>query len=593
MQDKLIPYITTLLSKHTTLLFILLTLPIVLYATPFLMTGNHLAAGDADYLMQSVEAARKSILEYHQFPWWNPWVSGGVPLFANPQFGLFSLPTLCGILFGAIIGYKIALVLYLILGFWGLYYLLTRSFRTPTLTAVLLGYVWTFGGYFAYRVAGHYTFFTIEFFPILLLLFLKRNEIKYSWAWFGLVLGLMINAAAHNTTVMSLAVLGVFILIELFKIGIRIGKQRLLSLSVEVKLADIKILLASALVALVVAGPRILASIEYIHEYPRTLSFFPEDSIGIPDGIFAIFGPIRQYINPPLIPNWSWMEVSAYIGFATGIVALICFVALVRSRNLFKAVVGKISPGLLVVLGLIFFLFGLGLIVGNLSPYNLLRHLPVFSDMRVASRWIIWTSLMVVLLIGAYRLNRHRVMINILLFVSVVELFSFGTFFFAKMYSIPPAVYPHTSVINQQVHYDTKRAGIPYDENLTATTMANIGQAVAGDALIDTRNPAPFGMDTIRCDSDQDGCKFVMTKNATVSKWSPNLIVLKRTGPGDIRLNMNPGKYWLVNGRYVFAGMRLAEPARDFTITDKATIITIKMQPKFSPGWFLWKLSNH
>lgn len=589
MQNKLLSHLSKFLLKNKTLSAVLLTLPVVLYAVPFLMTGQLLAVGDADYLMQTVEAARITILEYHQLPWWNPWISGGVPLFANPQFGLLSLPMLCGLIFGSIWGYKIALVLYLIIGFWGMYYLLTRCFRTPVSTAILLGYIWTFGSFFAHRVAGHYTFFTIEFFPLLLFVFLRRKEIKYSWLWFGLLLGLMINAAAHNTTVMCLAVVGIFILIELAKIMVKIVNRKSLRISTELYFGDLKMLIMSALVALAVAGPRLLSSMDYVREYPRNLSSFPEDSIGLMKGLYSIFGPVRQYIDQPSIPNWSWMEVSAYIGFATGVAGLICLLVLLRSRSLFAPIVGKLSAGTILILGVVFFLLGLGLIIGDVSPYNILRHLPVFSDMRVASRWMVWTSLMVLLFIGAYPLNRYRRIINSLLLISVLELFVFGSFLFAKPYSIQPAIYPESDLINQQIHYDAKRNGAIYDENLTATTMSNIGQVIAGDALIDTRNPAPFGADTIRCDSDQANCSFVITNNATVVKWSPNLVILKRTGPGDIRLNMNPGKYWLVNDRYVFWSMRLAEPNKDFLIDDSSPTITIKMQPKFSPEWFVWK----
>ncbi|QQS20174.1 hypothetical protein IPL85_01840 [Candidatus Saccharibacteria bacterium] len=557
-----------------------------------MLTGSLLAPGDADYLMQSVEAARKSMLEYGQFPWWNPWISGGVPLFANPQFGLLSLPTLCGLVFGSILGYKIALVMYLIIGFWGMFYLLNRCFRTPIITAILLSYVWTFGSFFAHRVAGHYTFFTIEFFPLLLYIFIRRREIKHGWLWFGLLLGLMINAAAHNTTVMSLAVIGLFIIIELVKIGLKISKKRSLKVSIELNLIEIKMLVMAGLVTLVVAGPRMLLSMSYVREYPRNLSFFPEETIGIFKGIFSIFGPIRQYIDQPTIPNWSWMEVSAYIGFATGIAAIICLILLIRSRLLFKHVVNRISPGIILILGVVFFLLGLGLIIGNVSPYNILSHLPVFSDMRVASRWMVWSSLMVILFVGAYPLNRYRKVINALVAISVVELFIFGSVFFAKPYTIHAADYPESDVINQQIHYDTKRNGAVYDENLTATTMSNIGQVIAGDALIDTRNPAPFGADTIRCDSDINSCTFILTNNATVEKWSPNHIILRRTGPGNIRINMNPGKYWLVNGVYPFWNMRLAEPGSEFIITNPSDRIALKIQPKFSPEWFMWRLSQ-
>src|SRR5687768_16141335 len=87
---------------------LVLSMPVVLFCLSFLLTGDRLGPGDADYLIQTQEAMRRSILEFHQFPWWNPWVSGGVPLFANPQFGLISLQTPLTLLFGSIIGYKLA-----------------------------------------------------------------------------------------------------------------------------------------------------------------------------------------------------------------------------------------------------------------------------------------------------------------------------------------------------------------------------------------------------------------------------------------------------------------------------------------------------
>lgn len=587
-------YSSLLISKRKSIaLGALLTLPLVLYCLPLLLTGNKLASGDADYLMQTVEAARRSFLEYGQLPWWNPWISGGVPLFANPQFGLLSLPTLFGLIFGSIIGYKIALMGYLIIGFWGFYHLFTKCFKTPIVTAALLSYIWSFGSFFAHRAAGHYTFFTIEFFPFLLLFFLKRKEIRYSWLWLGLVLGLMINAAAHNTTVMCIAVFGVFVLVEIFRLSFRVIKRRVAQFGGVIELFDIKMLVKSGLVAILIAGPRILSSLEYIREYPRSLGIFPEESVGVAKGLFAMFGPFRQYVSVPTIPNWSWMEVSAYIGIMTGLAALICFIVIARNGTLLKNRIGNISPAFIIGLGVVFFLFGLGMIAGKLSPYIILQNLPVFSEMRVASRWIIWSSMMVLVFIALYNSSRHRTLINGLLAISAVELLLFGSVFMAKQYTIPPATYQRAETINQQVHFDVKRHGAVYDENLTATTSSNIGQVIAGDALIDTRQPPPFGANTVRCDNDTVGCNFVMTNNARVETWSPNYITLKRTGPGPIQLNMNPGKYWLVNNTYRFTTMRLTEPDEAFTIDDKSAVIELRLQPKYSPEWVSWKLSGH
>lgn len=194
---------------------VLLTVPVVIYCLPFILTGNRLAAGDADYLMQAQEASRIAILKYGQFPWWNPWVSGGVPLFANPQFGLYSIPSFFTLIFGSILGYKLALVFYFIMGFWGVYLLFNKAFSTPRQTALLLGYIWTFSSFFSSRIGGHYTFFTIQFFPIILLIFLKHKDIKANWIWLGLSIGAMINAASHNMTVMSLAVFALFVFLEI------------------------------------------------------------------------------------------------------------------------------------------------------------------------------------------------------------------------------------------------------------------------------------------------------------------------------------------------------------------------------------------
>jgi hypothetical protein len=575
------------------LLFVsLLTVPIIMYCLPFLLTGNRLAPGDADYMMQLQEATRRIIFQYGQFPWWNPWIAGGVPLFANPNFGLYSIPSFFTLLFGSIIGYKVALSFYLVMGFWGIYLLFRKAFNTSVTTTILLGYIWTFGSFFAQRIGGHYTFFTIQFFPFILLLFLKHKDIKHSWLWLGIAIGLMINTATHYMTIMSLAIFGIFAIFELIKITFSHIKNKLLSTTITIDTEILKFLLMTGVVTLFLTFQRILYSFEYFSEYPRNLIVY-ENTIGIKKAIFAIFGPIYQYKDTPSISNWSWMEASAYIGISTGIVAIICLILFLKQKDLLKPRVSKISPLLIMMLGLIFFLFGLGMFAGDLSPYNFVHHLPLFSGMRVACRWLIWTSLMVLIFIALYKQSRYRKLINCLLLISVVELFIFGSGYMAQTYSIEYENYPTKSTINQQVYYHTKRWGIPYDENLTATTKSNIGQIVSGDSLIDTRQGPPVGMNTIRCDSDANDCHFVMTNNAKVLYWSPNIITLKRTAPGIIKLNMNPGKYWLVNNKYAFPSMRLTEPDKEFAINETSDIIDIKLQPKFSIEWISWKLSGN
>ena len=193
-------------------------------------------------------------------------------------------------------------------------------------------------------------------------------------------------------------------------------------------------------------------------------------------------------------------------------------------------------------------MLGLGGLAGKYSPYILLRQLPVLQSMRVATRWYLWSSIFTLVFIAAYKKNEYRKLINTLLFVSCLELFIYSRPYLSKPYIIEEHLVRTTSsTFEQKKEYNNKRYGIPYDENFTEATDNNYGQLIAGDSLIDTRWEPPFGLHTVRCSVDE-GCGLVLSKNATITYWSPNKVTLARTASGPIYLNMNPGKYWRTNG---------------------------------------------
>ncbi len=87
-----------------------------------------------------------------------------------------------------------------------------------------------------------------------------------------------------------------------------------------------------------------------------------------------------------------------------------------------------------------------------------------------------------------------------------------------------------------------------------------------------------YSPQTIRCGINQ-GCSFVMTHNATYS-WTPNRIVLTRTGPGPIELDMNPGRVWTVNGKGIFKNERILELGKPFLINDSSHVIVVSFTPR-------------
>src|SRR6266516_7540877 len=72
---------------------------VCVWALPMLLSRSRIEYGDFGYFAQVYEAIKLSILGYHQFPWWNPWIAGGIPLYANPQAGVFSITTLFALIF--------------------------------------------------------------------------------------------------------------------------------------------------------------------------------------------------------------------------------------------------------------------------------------------------------------------------------------------------------------------------------------------------------------------------------------------------------------------------------------------------------------
>lgn len=573
----------------------LLAIPIIIFCIPLLATGDKITPGDPDYYFQIYEAFRRSVLEFGQFPTWNPWVAGGIPLFANIQFGMVSLQGPLVLIFGAVLGLKVAILGYMLIGFYGFRKLFKDGFGAPNLRATLLAYIPMFGSFFVYRViAGHFTFLMIAFVPWLIYFFLKRRN-KKSWLGFALMYSIMVWSAPHYTTIMSAVVIGLWFLYELVHytfIAVRSAKWR--GFWDEVKKDATFFAKSGALIA-VVCVYRLYFVADFIKDHPRLELNSHEPFTGIRTGLYTIWGP-DQYSSPPALPSgWGWAEASTYIGVGTLACLLIVLGVWLAKRIAKKSQPFNYSAVLLSALFLSFFILGMG-DFASFSPYHLLNGLPVFDSMRVATRWLMWSSVIALCILAAYKSKRFNKTITVLLVLTVIELFAGGIQNIGRAFTVSAEQYrPAQAQFDQEFHYRIPRPAYAndsnftkvysYDENLLETTRNNLGQVIAGDSLVDTRQPNS----TIRCGANEGSCHF-LSDNATITYWSPNKIVLKRTGAGPININMNPGKGWEVNGKYVFAAYKIVDPLRAFIIDDPSQTITLQYAPKFSPNWLLQKI---
>jgi hypothetical protein len=499
------------------------------------------------------EAFRVSVIKYGQFPWFNPWVAGGVPLYANPQFGLVSIQAILVLIFGTLVGLKISIILYALLGMWGIYCLL-RYNDTPVARSLMLGYIFAFGGFGVYHITGgHLTFAVYYLIPFLLWSF-QRLLKESKWIVFSLIFSLCLLSASHYIILQFMLILFGISILAIWKKPYGKNPKELAI-----------IYLKSFGLILILTAHKIFFAYQYLASYPR---------LGGDANAVSILTLLRSLIIPPSPYNhtqpaglnYSWGEYSAYSGIILIFIVIFIFIILFRNK---KLITNKIYVVFLIIIGS--FLLALGRF-SKFSPFNLLGELPVYSSMIAPARWMGWFFFGIILLIGLIKLNKSQEkIISLLLVVSVLEI-AFFTIPYIKFMN-PNIKYSAPNITNNKFEQYADYKKDEYMRYLNGT-QSNLGEVRGYEAIINYDLYRP----TNRCGVNK-GCNFVLTNNAKVNYWSPNKIIISRTQPGEIKLNINPGSYWLVNGKRLWPNYRVVELTKDFILRDNQNEYQLVVSP--------------
>lgn len=561
---------------------ILATAAILAWCLPYFTTGNRIEYGDFSFFAQAYEAIRTTIVDYHQFPWWNPWMAGGIPLYANPQIGVFSIQTILVILFGAVTGLKLAVVCYTLAGYASMYILLQRYFKVNRSVAILLSLAWVFCSFFVAHLPAHFTFVWYLLAPLYTYLALTIKSLKG-----GLILGsafaVMALSAVHNPFFHIAFVVGLIILVRLV-----IEKRERFMVAKGALLAGVVLIL--------IAGHRMFLVYQMVRSFNHIVTSDPPiNPIGIP---FALFMPFVRhfYLNGigwyPSAP-FSWGEATATPGFFISLAAAIGFFV-ASYRLVSKRYKRKPAKILFVLSGLILVIAAIA--VGNAgppSPYWFIKQLPIFGEMRVSTRWLLWAVMALMIFVGVFfeyihRQKRLQKAILCLCGLGVIELFVSNFGYQANVLQYPAiegtkkvSDYSFTQVDTFETQHDLPGKAIPDDNKgpmfyreYEATTF-NIGVVRANEPLVDNRYKKA------RC-VDDSGCGFVLSNNAVVTWWSPNKVVLERTANGPISLNINDSYYYKVNGlRHVSGVVSGVESNLTLDALDSVKTITLTVSPDY------------
>ena len=332
---------------------------------------------DARYFWFVLEVDRTTILQHHQLPLWNPYYCGGASQLANAQSSSFSPFNLFPLLLGMPLGYRVGYACGLLTALFSLR-AFARTLGLGEAGATLAGAGYAVCGALAQHMGGgHWAWMGFALHPLLLRsLHLAVRGRREHVVWGGCALALIVLHAPIYSMAFGLVALGVYALLLALAAGPDGRRPWLPALACAAGILAIGLGLGAF---------RLFPIAELVRAHPRKVNDW--DTMGLVD-LFVTFG-VRHSGRRFGEHQYVFPEYGNYFGLVGVGLVLVGAVLVIRRRR-------RLWP-LLAAAG-IFLLFELG----NQPPlpWWLLKHLPIYSGLRVPSRFTVVAGMFMCLLAG-------------------------------------------------------------------------------------------------------------------------------------------------------------------------------------------------
>ena len=352
----------------------------VYFTWPVLASGDALGIGDWDALLFQHAAVFRSVYEFGQPPFWNPWYCGGNVLWQNPQAPFLSPAYLLAPFVGLIFAVKLTIVLHYAIGFAGMH-VLTRALGVRTLAwTVLIGSLFVLAGGATMHIAeGHATFLPYFYLPWLLLATIRLFQTgrwRYSVVAAAWVAFALWNGGLHLTFMSAVA-------LACFTVAVALCLRSWRPLAM---------LAATGALAAAFAAPRLVPILVFVGD-PRLVDirYFPPmpDAMNLNMLLHAFFDPFQYRRMVVGGMNYGWHEYGNYVGAFGALLMAASFFWIVSSRPWKR--VNWLGTSLALTAAVLFVL-ALGEFA-PFAPYTLLRKLPFLAQFRLPSRYLLLFTL--------------------------------------------------------------------------------------------------------------------------------------------------------------------------------------------------------
>ncbi|MBF0280620.1 MAG: hypothetical protein HQM13_22690 [SAR324 cluster bacterium] len=341
------------------------------FTSPIFVKPDNLGIQDWDEHFFYHAVPRQSILEYQQFPLWNPYYCGGSVMLANPQSRILSPFFFLILIFGTVVGLKAEIFLHFVIGMVGCY-VLARTLNLDRLSAWALPLIYMLSSMFSLPLTVGMTWFlSVAYVPWAIFCYLK----SFSRPWFlvlsSICLVIIFFEGGAYTLTITLLFYGAFAILNFKNFGIT---------------RSVIITASIGLLFLAIGAVKIFPAYDFLQTHPRHLidySGYSMDSLwkSLFDRNQTVLALTTYAEEQNLFKKgfWSGMnygmdETGAYVSWIGGALFLI----------------GIGVYGLRQWRWTFIFLFFLWLSIGNRaipSLWEILHQFPVFDTMRVAQRF--------------------------------------------------------------------------------------------------------------------------------------------------------------------------------------------------------------
>ena len=316
-------------------------------------------AGDGRYYYKVLEAAKWSVLRYHEFPSWNPYECGGVPLWDNPQSFVGDPIAWLTFLIGTTRTMLVWYVLHSTFGFLSMWVFLRLDFKLSRLACFIGSAMWAWNGFHQQHYGnGHFTFVPFLYVPLAFFLW-RRAERDDRYA---VGMGLLVAWMMYEGGVYPLPHLAVLLAVESLCRGWPPRRFAWMARAALIVLV----------VGLMVGACRFIPVIHQLRSHTRPIH--PDVGHITWKTFRAMFLSLDHDRNVPGEP-WKWHEYGSYIGpflLTLAVVGLL---------------VGAVEHAWLVLVFSVCFILMLGKFT-SWAPWAFLnQHVFLFKEMRVPSRF--------------------------------------------------------------------------------------------------------------------------------------------------------------------------------------------------------------